>query len=174
MKYLAGISIACIAVMVSCATTANKPDKQQSPQTSADGLVVNPNRHLPKAIVYRTNIPVDNHPTVKVSDSGNELISYPDPRDIRGESRPIKLTDGWLLDRQGGISKNSRFLKYTYDEYAALPQVPSHKELLGSLLKDVRVTDVRVLDITLQEAIADTAAVSATLLQLLPKLNPTF
>ena len=171
MKYLAGISIACIAVMVSCATTANKPDKQQSPQTSADGLVVNPNRHLPKAIVYRTNIPVDNHPTVKVSDSGNELISYPDPRDIRGESRPIKLTDGWLLDRQGGISKNSRFLKYTYDEYSALPMVPSTSELLESIMIHARVTDILVLDIPLHEAIADTTSVNA-LLKIHPTLTP--
>ena len=174
MKQINALIISGIAAaMASCTTTADKTATVTPIEKSVPSTKPAP-QYLPKAKVYKTNRPVANHVAVRVSPSGDELVYYPAPSDIRETSQPLELADGWLLDRQGGIGEDTRFLRYTYAEYAALPQVPSHKELLGSLLKDVRVTDVRVLDITLQEAIADTAAVSATLLQLLPKLNPTF
>lgn len=165
MKFLYATLIASIAILSGCASSAKQTEGEQPPIPISEFEVptMNNNRQLPKAVVYRTNIPVDNHPAVKLSNSGNELIYFPDPRDIHSNSRPIALADNWLLDRQGGISMNSRFLTFTYDEYAALPKVPAMSEILNSIRNDAQVTDLRILDITLQDAIADTAAVNKLL-----------
>ncbi len=158
------ISIVIIGVIIlsGCGTAADNAAVTTS-ESSSTKISASQSHYLPKAVVYRTNIPVDNHPAVKLSNSGNELIYFPDPRDIHSNSRPIALVDNWLLDRQGGISMNSRFLTFTYAEYAALPKVPAMSEILNSIRNDAQVTDLRVLDITLQDAIADTAAVNKLL-----------
>ena len=166
---LAGIAVA----MVGCTTTADNTailSLKENPVTASKSTP----QYLPKVRVYKTNIPVNNHPAVRVSNSGQELVYYPDPRDIHENSRPVELAGGWYLDRQGAIGDGTRFLTYTFEEYAALPTVPKASELLESLQKEACVTAIRTLDITPQEAIADTAAVNALLRSAvpIPKPNP--
>lgn len=156
-------SVATIGIMIltGCVTAADKAAVLTSASSSPN---ISPpstqNHYLPKAVVYKTNIPVDNHPAVRVSNSGNELIYYPATHDIRETSRPLKLAGGWILDRQGAIAEDTRFLKWTFDEYAALPATPEPSVILNSLLEDVRVTAIRTLDMTLQDAMADTATIN--------------
>ena len=113
-----------------------------------------PAKALPKAVAYKTNGDYNDYVPVIVSDDGTKLVAYPDPTDIRENSTPVELGNGWLLDRRGSIGKNTRFTKWTYAEYAKLPVVPKRAVIMESLLPDARVTEVKVLPITYSEALA--------------------
>lgn len=115
---------------------------------------------LPRAVIYQTNINVNDNVPVSVSADGNMLVSFPGPSDIGQFSTPISLAAGWLLDRRGGIGQNTRFLTYTYDQYSRLEQLPSVSALLEHIIKDARVTATFQLDMSLQQAVADTAYIN--------------
>lgn len=171
MKLILVAITAGSAIMMGCNAVADKATALPTAipaETPIRKPMTKRSNHLPKAVVYKTNRPVDNHPAVRVKDLGNELVYYPAPSDISEESRPLRLTGNWLLDRQGSIGDGTRFMKYTFDEYAALPAAPKAQDILNSLLEDVHVTEIHTLDITLQEAIADTSAVNAML-----RIRPT-
>jgi hypothetical protein len=60
-----------------------------------------------------------------------EIESFPAPADLKsgGTLRlPTRLADGYLLDNKG-IGPRVAFLSYTYEEYAALTEVPSVETL---------------------------------------------
>lgn len=170
MKRINTIIISGIAAaMASCTTTADKTATVTPIEKSVPSTKPAP-QYLPKAKVYKTNRPVVNHVAVRVSPSGNDLVYYPAPSDIHETSQPLELADGWLLDRQGGIGEDTRFLRYTYAEYAALPKTPTTTEILSAVMDDVKVTAVRTLDITHHEARSDTAKVNS-LLRFQPKVT---
>ena len=64
-----------------------------------------------------------------MNDAKTEIVSYPDPTDIKDNKRPTTLNDGFLLDNFG-IGKNVAYLDYTYEQYAALEQVPDMETLM--------------------------------------------
>lgn len=170
MKQINALIISGIAAtMASCTTTADKTATITPIEKSVPSTKPAP-QYLPKAKVYKTNRPVVNHVAVRVSPSGNDLVYYPAPSDIHETSQPLELADGWLLDRQGGIGEDTRFLRYTHAEYAALPKTPTTVEILSAVMDDVKVTAVRTLDITHQEALSDTAKVNS-LLRFQPKVT---
>lgn len=121
-----------------------------------------PRGEVPKAVVYKTNGEYSDHVFVNLAPDGT-LLSYPAPSDVTAASSALPVGSGWLLDRRGGIGENSRFLKWTYAQYASLPTVPSHAELLAAIIPDARVTTVRVLPIPASEAISDPALVRSLL-----------
>lgn len=108
---------------------------------------------MPKAVIYKTNGDYKDNVVVSVDKSGNRLLSFPGPRDVSSNSSAIALGNGWLLDRQGGINDNSAFLSYTYEEYSKLGNVPSPSELIDRIIPDARVLEIKVLPISLNEAI---------------------
>jgi hypothetical protein len=72
------------------------------------------------------------------------ILSYPHPKDLRtsdGLSVPVKLENGWLLDRRG-IGMNVAFLRMTYAEYAALENAPSLAELDAAITDRDPLTDL--------------------------------
>ncbi len=109
---------------------------------------------LPKAVVYRTNGDYAQNVPVNLNPMRDSLLSYPAPSDITDSSSPLEVGDGWLLDRRGGVGANTAFLKYTYAQYRALPQVDASM-LMDAILPDARVTEVRVLPVSASEAILD-------------------
>ena len=115
---------------------------------------------LPKAIVYKTNVPCTDNVVISLNNDGTGVLSYPAPTDVSADSAPLQLPDGWLLDRRG-IGPNPAFISMTYRQYAALQSAPSPAELLRMVLPDVHVTELRRLSMTPQQAEADTAAVMA-------------
>ena len=122
-----------------------------------------PQNALPRAVVYMTNVDCRNNVAIRVNPQNGQIIYYPAPTDITPQSAPVQLSSGWLLDRQGGIGVDTRFLKYTFEEYAALPETPTIAELKEAIIPDARVIQSHALDITLNEALADTAAINSTL-----------
>ena len=72
------------------------------------------------------------------------ILSYPPPKDLRtrdGLAVPLKLENGWLLDRRG-IGMNVAFLRMTYAEYAALENAPSLAELDAAITDRDPLTDL--------------------------------
>lgn len=116
----------------------------------------------PRAVVYRTNGDYRDNVPVNVSAAG-VLLSYPAPADVRG-AEPVALADGYLLDRRG-VGDNTVFTRYTYSEYGALSEAPQPEEIEESIIAGSRVTKTIVLPMTVDEALADTAAVNAFILQ---------
>lgn len=116
---------------------------------------------LPRAVVYRTNGDYDDRVPVTLDATRASIVSYPAPTDVTEASVPLVMSDGWLLDRRGGISMNSAFLDWTYAQYAAMPHAPSIAEIMAHIIPEARVTAIRILPLTATEAAADTARVNA-------------
>lgn len=112
----------------------------------------------PRAVAYRTDGNFADNVPVQVSPEG-VLLSYPAPSDVRGAA-PLPLADGYLLDRRG-VGPNTVFTRYTYAAYGALPEAPQPEEILSSVIPGSRVTSAVELPMTMEEAVADTAAVNA-------------
>lgn len=74
-------------------------------------------------VVYKTKKNYDDLVPVGLSNDKKQIVSYPDPRDLKNLPKPTKLADGYLLDNRG-IGRNVAFLKITYEEYAQLSEVP--------------------------------------------------
>lgn len=91
--------------------------------------------------IYKTNGDYADRVPVTLNSQGNGLISYPAPSDVAG-AFPIKLIDGYLLDRRG-VSAATAFTRWTYEEYAALPSAPDVKTIMANLIPGARVTEIR-------------------------------
>lgn len=123
---------------------------------------------LPKAVIYKTNKPLNNHVAVVLGPDRQRLITFPAPSDVSTFSEPLPLAQGWLLDRRGTIGPGTAFLTYTYVDYAALPQAPAPNEIMAAIMPDAFVTQAVRLDITPWQAANDTAAVNRLIYQGLP------
>lgn len=146
--------IAVAAIAAGCRSTA---DTAMAPPATTPATPMH--RAMPRAVIYKTNGDYINNLPVTLSADGKTVVSYPDPADITDLSAPIPLADGYLLDRRG-VSENSRFTRYTYDSYRQLKAAPSPATLIDSIIPEARITELRRLDITLQKALGDTAAVN--------------
>lgn len=150
-----------IMAVTALAVTGCKSQKSEmAPDYSMQPSVVagKPSNYIPKAVIYRTNGDYNQNVPITLNSARNAVVSYPAPGDVSEASTPVALGDGWLLDRRGGVGLNTAFLRYTYGQYAKLPQVPGTAELMGSILPEARVTEVKTLPITLNQALADPAA----------------
>lgn len=94
--------------------------------------------------IYRMSGDYANLVPVTLNEAGTQLTSYPDPKDIRPTSKPEYLTDGWYLDHRG-VSYNTAFTSYTYDEYRKLPKVPTQAELMSRIVARKAVIEIRDL-----------------------------
>jgi len=98
------------------------------------------NKALRSYLVYKMSGDYANLVPVNLDNEGN-LRSYPDPMDISQSSTPVALGDGWYLDRRG-IGTNTAFLNYTYEEYHALPSVPSIDTLKANIKVRNGITEI--------------------------------
>jgi len=87
---------------------------------------------LPSVIIYKTKADYSRNVPVGLNDEKTAIISYPGKTDIRGQE-PMFLEYGFLLDRRG-INPNVAFLKYTYDEYLRLDDIPPIAELFNLII----------------------------------------
>lgn len=117
-----------------------------------------PPRALPKTLLYRTSGNYNDRVPVQLGADG-QLISFPAPTDIPADAQPIQLAYGWLLSRVG-VSANSVFTRWTFEEYRALSQTPSPEEILKAVIPGAKVTMTMEAPMTHNEALADTTAVN--------------
>lgn len=85
----------------------------------------------PPTFVYKTKKDYYYNVPVMLSDDKKSITAFPAPSDLMMDGKflyPEKMHKGYLLDRKG-IGMNVAFLTYTYEEYAALKEVPAAGEL---------------------------------------------
>ncbi|MCM1255227.1 MAG: hypothetical protein NC221_03810 [Duncaniella sp.] len=100
-----------------------------------------PGAAIPKVKIYKTNGDYDDLVPITLDTSRAKVVSFPAPTDLSEESIPVKLNDGFLLDRRG-VGMNTAFTHYTYKEYMALPEAPTPSELLAAVISNARITEI--------------------------------
>lgn len=150
--------MAAAAIATACSSNKNSTASEFTAMEPARTGATIQASQMPKAVIYKTSEPCAEFVPVQFDEAGN-LVSFPAPTDITDQSTPLPLADGFLLDRRG-VSPYSRFTTWTWREYRALAQAPAPAEIKSHLLPDARVTEVQILPMTLNEALADTAAVN--------------
>ena len=106
---------------------------------------------MPRCIIYKTRADYSDKVPVTMNDARSEIVSYPAPGDVYYSGAlavPLRLADGYLLDRRG-IGVNTVFTDYTYSRYAALPAVPSRDELMRHVIDKYPFQAIYVTDIPL-------------------------
>lgn len=136
-----------------------------------EAVVGSPSAYMPRAVIYKTSGDYADNVPVQLAPDGS-IASYPAPSDVAPDrSTPVALADGFLLDRRG-ISPAAAFTRYTYAEYAALPQAPTPEQIRAAIIPGARVTEMFSLPMTPSEARADTAAVNEMIRHDRSKLTP--
>lgn len=157
---IALLTLAVFTLFSSCKTTSSAPENKDSEGGVTKAVAVSlplrdsrpmgPSNVIPKATAFKMSGNYADNVAVTLNSNG-DLTYFPAPTDISSASAPVKLADGWYLNRQG-IGKNSVFTKYTFAEYSALPNVPSVSELKAAIIPDARVTEVIQLPYSINEA----------------------
>lgn len=155
-KTIAVAMLATALAATGCKAAKDADAADHKPQPAV--VSTKPSAYVPKAVIYRTNGDYNQNVPVTLNASRTAIVSYPGPSDVSESSTPVALGDGWLLDRRGGVGLNTAFTRYTYSQYAKLTEVPSASDLMSSILPEARVTEVKTLPITLNEALADPSA----------------
>lgn len=113
---------------------------------------------IPSATAFRMSGNYSDNVAITLSPSG-EILYFPAPTDITAYSHPIELCDGWWLNCQG-IGSGSVFTKYTFAEYAALPQAPTPEQLKAAIIPGAKVTQFIQLPMNINEAPKNIKAVN--------------
>lgn len=124
-----------------------KDRRVRLPERGGDGTMQS---YMPNATVFRMSGNYANNVAVTLSPEG-ELIYFPAPTDITADSEPVELCEGWWLNNQG-LGPHSVFTRYTFAEYASLPEVPSVDQLKKSIIHGAKVTDFMELPYKIGEA----------------------
>ena len=103
-----------------------------------------------KATAFKMTGDYSNNVAITLNEDGT-LAYYPATSDITENSRPVELEDGWWLNRQG-LSPNSVFTRYTFEEYENLSSVPTQEELKAAIIPGARVSDWKRLSYPAGEA----------------------
>lgn len=97
----------------------------------------------PPAIVYKTRKDYYYNVPVQLSEDKQQIVSYPAQSDIRRGTTftyPTKLTGGYLLDNRG-ISVNTAFLRFTYEDYYNMDLAPTAENLMNYIIDDDPFTE---------------------------------
>ena len=92
------------------------------------------------ARIYKTDGDYADRVPVTLDSQRRGLLSYPAPSDLAGTA-PVSLSDGFLLDRRG-VSGNTAFTRWTYQEYAAMESAPAPAEIMEAIIPGARVTEI--------------------------------
>jgi hypothetical protein len=89
-----------------------------------------------RVVIYKTRTNHYHQVPITLNEGKDKVSSFPHPSDLFYEGKlalPVKLKDGFLLDRRG-ISIHTAFTSYTYEVYSKLDAPPSPEELLKSVI----------------------------------------
>jgi hypothetical protein len=133
MKVSMLLSVIILLIFSSCSNKTNIQDGSSE--------IIMPE---PPVIIYRTSGNFTENVAVSLTDEGDSLKSFPAPADIRARLKavsPVKLINGFFLDRQG-ISENTAFLNYTFEEFSKLKTTPKASELLDEIKERDAITEI--------------------------------
>lgn len=133
MKYY---SIGCfLSILMSGLIVLSCSSHKKSAMTKNEGQMGVPS---PPAIVYKTGKDYYDHVPITLSEDKQSVVSYPAQTDIRRGNDftlPTRLADGYLLDNRG-ISINSAFLRFTYEDYYNMDNIPTAERLMNYIIDD--------------------------------------
>jgi hypothetical protein len=138
--FIIAILLATSCVLISC-SSSRKNQTQTKKNDDSRGTVGVPG---PPVIVYKTKKDYYDHVPVTLSDDKSKVISYPAPSDIKRNGQytlPSRLKDGYLLDNRG-ISKNTAFLRFTYEDYYTMDNIPTADRLMNYVIDDDPFTEM--------------------------------
>ncbi|MDE6409433.1 MAG: hypothetical protein K2K81_04215 [Muribaculaceae bacterium] len=143
-----------VIMMCGCSKKTTNVSENATPQPEVVRMVEpigsRPLSMVLKASAFQMTGDYSNNVAITLNDDGS-LAYYPAPSDITANSRPVDLGNGWWLNRQG-LSPNSVFTRYTFEEYEKLPAVPSQDELKASVIPGARVSNWKKLSYPASEA----------------------
>ena len=122
------------SIIFSCKT--QKVADIDTPQSQSPPKAIGSKITAPPLLIYKTKKDYRHNVPVILSDDKTKIISYPHPRDLmRGEELaiPTQLVKGYLLDNRG-INENVAFIKYTYEEYVKLNELPTVVDLYEMII----------------------------------------
>lgn len=126
---------ACLALLGSSCTLLRTNEAGASAATAAPG--VEAAAVTAPVVVYKTKKDYRNKVPVTLSADKARIIAYPAPEDLQRSDGsymyPTSLGEGYLLDNRG-VGPNTAFLKWSYEEYAALKERPRLDELKSGIL----------------------------------------
>lgn len=103
-----------------------------------------------RATLFKMSADYANNVAVTLGPDG-QLRYFPAPSDINEDSKPLKVGEGWWLNRQG-LGANSVFTKWTFEEYKNLKEVPTPGEIKAAIIPGAKVIEFRQLAIPAEEA----------------------
>lgn len=129
------IAVATIAAMSACQSSKETNKTETVETTVTETMNEQPIAlAMPRVIIYKTTGDFSNLVPLSMDDSKTQIISLPDPADIKENKRPTQLANGYLLDNFG-IGKNVVYTDYTYEQYAALESVPELEVLMQHIVE---------------------------------------
>jgi hypothetical protein len=124
------ISLLSLILFFSCSPAKKNVITMQPKEIDHEQIILNFNTG-PQTIIYKTRNDYAGLVPVMLSESKDEIVSYPHPSDVlrKGDSAyPTRLSNEYLLDNFG-INSNVAFLRLTFIEYGQLEIVPSPETL---------------------------------------------
>lgn len=138
-------------------TGATSQQNDQLAVKAPDNIIGSaPHNAIAKATVFKMSGDYANNVAVTIDAQGN-LLYFPAPSDISVMSAPKSIGDGWYLNRQG-LSSNSVFTKWTFEEYASLKTVPTPQQIKDAIIPGAYVTAFLTLPVSASEAASMTSA----------------
>lgn len=129
------IAIAAVAAMTACQSSKETNKAENAEVTVTETMNVQPTAMaMPRVVIYKTTADFSNFVPFAMDDSKTQIVSFPDPADIKDNKRPTQLDNGYLLDNFG-IGKNVVYTDYTYEQYAALESVPDLETLMQHIVE---------------------------------------
>lgn len=132
--FLAFMTLLGSVMFVACATQKNEKKSETMNEEKGPSIGV----PSPPAIVYKTKGDYDKLVPVILSEDKKRVVSFPAQSDIRINDRfpyPDKLEDGYLLDNRG-INQNAAFLRFTYEDYYNMDNIPTADRLIRYIEDD--------------------------------------
>nr|NQU94150.1 hypothetical protein [Bacteroidota bacterium] len=123
-------SMVIILMIISCSSTKKNT---MSPGENNQNSVGVPS---PPVIIYKTKVDYSDKVPVTLSDDKTKITSFPATSDIKINNKytfPTKLENGFLLDNRG-IGKNSVFLRFSYDDYYTMDNIPNAERLMNYII----------------------------------------
>lgn len=157
MKRYLYIPLLCIVSMAAGCSKKSTDAAQAQPETPEQlQIASSPLSSMPKATAFKMSGDYADNVAVTLNSDGT-LLYYPAPSDITSNSAPYALGDGWYLNRQG-VSSNSVFTKWTFEEYSRMKQTPTRREIMDAIIPGAKVIEMIQLPVSLSDALADPAA----------------
>lgn len=152
------ILAASLALTAASCTTSSGAMQSARQETAGEKQAA----FLPSVLIYKTSGNFTDNVPIQLNESRTAVVSYPAPSDITAESAPVKLADGYLLDRRG-ISSNTVFTTFTYSQYSRLTAAPTAEELMKAVIPGSQVTEIVEMPFNITQT--DAASLCNTLIR---------